>query len=257
MITSWEAGGAQLMTREKGAGDYVTAADHAAEAAAIEVLRRRSPGIPVVAEEGGGSGGERMWLLDPVDGTTNFLRRYPAVGVSLGLMEAGRPVVAAVGAPFAGELWSAALGEGAHDRRGRRLEVATGSGRGVVATGFPFRRPANLERYRGVLDLALERFEDLRRPGAASLDLAYSAAGVWDGFFELGLSAWDVAAGALLVLEAGGRVTDWEGDDRAVYLSGDILAGAPSWHERMLDIVRLAGAGTGSPPRNLEVRHGL
>jgi myo-inositol-1(or 4)-monophosphatase len=92
-----------------------------------------------------------------------------------------------------------------------------------------------------VFEVALWRFEDLRRPGAASLDLAYSAAGVWDGFFELGLALWDIAAGALLVTEAGGVVSDWSGDQAAVYRSGDILAGSPAWHEAMLDVIATAG----------------
>jgi len=117
----------------------------------------------------------------------------------------------------------------------------------VVATGFPFRRPGNLARYRPVLDRALDQFEDLRRAGAASLDLAYSAEGVFDGYFELGLSPWDVAAGGLLVLEAGGVVTDWAGDSRAIYVSGDVLAGAPEWHERMLAMVAEAGASGPRP----------
>lgn len=259
IVTTWGAGGGALMTEEKGAGDYVTAADRAAEDAAIAVLRRETPDIPVLAEEAGGQRADLMWVLDPIDGTTNFLRGFPAVGVSVGLMEEGRPVAGAVSAPRLGEVWSAALGGGAVDRQGRTLRVCREPGKGVVATGFPFRRPENLERYQRVMDLALERFEDLRRPGAASLDLAYSATGTWDGFFELGLSIWDISAGALLVLEAGGVVTDWAGDPLGVYVSGDILAGAPGWHERMLDIVRAAG----SPPvrpggeRNLGAGDGL
>jgi len=248
VITTWGASQAELMTQEKGAGDYVTAADRLAEAAAIEVLAARTPDIPVVAEEAGGVSADRMWVLDPIDGTTNFLRGFPAVGVSVGLMEEGRPVAAAVAAPHLGEIWSATRGGGATDRRGNRLTVSAQAGRGVVATGFPFRRPENLERYQRVMALAFDRFEDLRRPGAASIDLAYTAAGTWDGFFELGLSLWDISAGALLVTEAGGVVTDWSGDPLAVYESGDILAGAPGWHERMLDIVRTADLATPGPP---------
>src|SRR5207302_8284782 len=103
-----------------------------------------------------------------------------------------------------------------------------------------------LPRYEPVLHAALRRFEDLRRPGAASLDLAYAAAGVWDGYFELGLALWDIAAGALLVREAGGLVTDWSGDATGVFASGDILAGAPGWHASMLGIVAAAGAAHGS-----------
>ncbi|HZB98174.1 MAG TPA: inositol monophosphatase family protein, partial [Candidatus Sulfotelmatobacter sp.] len=222
----------------KGFGDYVTAVDHAAEDAAVAVVTERTPDIPVLAEERGGSLAERVWVIDPVDGTTNFVRRFPMVGVSAAVLQDGVPVAGAVAAPFLGETWSAARGGGARDKKGRPLAIASSEGKGVVATGFPFRNPANLSRYLPVMNTALDEFEDLRRPGAASLDLAYVAAGVWDGFFELGLAVWDIAAGALLILEAGGVVTDWEGDRLEVYTSGDILAGAPAWHETMLRIVR-------------------
>ena len=188
VVTGWRERDSALETQSKGRGDYVTAADRAAEAAVLEVL---------------------------------------AAG--------------AVGAPFTGDLWCGARGLGAHDRRGRRLQVA-GDGSGVVATGFPFRRLENRDRYLRVFEAAFPEVEDLRRAGAASLDLAYSAQGAFDGYFELGLSLWDVAAGSLLVLEAGGVVTDWAGDPRGVYRSGDVLAGSPAWHERMLDIVRRAGS---------------
>ena len=178
-----------------------------------------------------------MWVIDPVDGTTNFLRGFPVVGVSVALVEDGRPVVGAVVAPLLGEAWSAAEGLGATDRAGRRLMVSTHPGAGVVATGFPFRRKERLPRYLPVMTRALRRFEDLRRAGAASLDLAYVSSGAFDGFFELGLGLWDIAAGALLVREAGGVVTDWSGDRDGVFVSGDILAGTPGWHEVMLEIV--------------------
>ena len=134
------------------------------------------------------------------------------MGVSVALVEEGRPVVGAVVAPLLGEAWSAAEGQGAIDREGRRIAVSTHPGSGVVATGFPFRRKDRLPRYLPVMTEALRRFEDLRRAGAASLDLAYVGAGAFDGFFELGLGIWDIAAGALLVREAGGVVTDWSGD---------------------------------------------
>lgn len=230
-----------LAPESKSAGDYVTAVDRAAEAAALAVLAAGTPEIPVLAEESGGVAAERMWVVDPVDGTTNLLRGYPEVGVSVALVEHGRPVAGAVTAPLTGEAWCAALGEGAFDGSGRRLGVRERPGAEVVATGFPFRRKAdNLARYQPVLEAALRRFEDLRRPGAASLDLAYAAAGVWDGYFELGLALWDIAAGALLVREAGGVVTDWAGDADAVFRSGDILAGTPGWHAAMLELIGTA-----------------
>ena len=237
---------AALAPEEKAAGDYVTAVDREAESAALRVLRERTPGIGVLAEESGGELSDRMWVVDPVDGTTNMLRGFPVVGVSVGLLEEGRPVVGAVGAPLLGELWHAAEGAGAVDSRSRPLKVGgRAPGGAVVATGFPFRHKDEvvLARYLGVFMPALLAFEDLRRAGAASLDLAFTATGAFDGFFELGLAVWDVAAGALLVREAGGVVTDWRGDPREVFESGDILAGAPEWHEAMLEITTAMLAG--------------
>ena len=226
-----------LTAEVKSPGDYVTEVDRSAEEAAIRVLRTGAPDIAILAEESGGTRHDRMWVVDPVDGTTNFVRGFPVVGVSVALVENGRPVIGAVTAPLLGEAWSAAEGEGAFDREGHRLTVSTHPGAGVVATGFPFRHKERLPRYLPVMARALERFEDLRRAGAASLDLAYVGAGAFDGYFELGLGLWDIAAGALLVREAGGVVTDWAGDPDAVFVSGDILAGTPAWHAAMLEIV--------------------
>jgi myo-inositol-1(or 4)-monophosphatase len=230
--------GSEALTAEvKSPGDYVTEVDRAAERAAIRLLREGARDIPILAEESGGSVSERMWVVDPIDGTTNFVRGFPVVGVSVALVEEGRPVVGAVNAPLLGASWSAAEGLGAADHAGRPMSVSTHPGAGVVATGFPFRHKERLPRYLQVLEHALARFEDLRRAGAASLDLAYVGAGVFDGFFELGLGIWDIAAGALLVREAGGVVTDWSGNPDAVFVSGDVLAGTRAWHEAMLEIV--------------------
>jgi myo-inositol-1(or 4)-monophosphatase len=232
--------GAPLLTELKGIGDYVTVVDRAAEAAAVATLRAAEPSIDVLAEERGGEVSQRMWVIDPLDGTTNFLRGFPEVGVSIALVEDGVPSLGVVVAPLTGGLWWAVAGAGAFDAAGRPLGVREASGAGVAATGFPFRRPQNRARYLPVLTAAMDGFEDLRRAGAASLDLAYTAAGVWDGFFELNLALWDIAAGSLLVREAGGVVSDWSGDEVAVFRSGDILAGTPAWHERMLTITRTA-----------------
>ena len=160
------------------------------------------------------------------------------VGVSVALVEEDQPAVGVVSAPELGARWAAVRGEGAFDRAGHRLDLRSGPAAGVTATGFPFRHPEWHPRYLAVMSAALGEFEDLRRVGAASLDLAYCASGVWSGFFELGLGLWDIAAGALLVREAGGVVTDWDGDETAVFWSGNILAGGPGWHERMLSLVR-------------------
>jgi myo-inositol-1(or 4)-monophosphatase len=238
------ARGRDLGTRTKGVGDYVTAVDDAAESAILGVLRREAPDIPTVAEESGGDRAELFWAVDPLDGTTNFLRRFPVVGISVGLLHHGEPVVGAVTAPYLGASWCAARGLGAQDGEGRALRVLDGEGRGVVATGFPFRSPELRPRYLAVFERALAEFEDLRRAGAASLDLAYAAQGSFEGFFELNLALWDIAAGALLVREAGGVVTDWEGDPQAVFRSGDIVAGAPEWHARMLAMIREARTAT-------------
>jgi myo-inositol-1(or 4)-monophosphatase len=229
------AGAGAASVEVKGAGDYVTEVDRASERAIVDVLSAGAPGIPVLAEEAGGTLGERSWVVDPLDGTTNFVHGFPAVGVSVALVEQGRPVVGVVHAPFLRQTWTAVRGQGAWLAEERLCVSERAPERSVIGTGFPFRRKTLLPRYLEVLRGALERFEDLRRPGAAALDLAWVAGGVFDGFFELGLSAWDVAAGALLIEEAGGTVTDWSGGDG--WMSGDILAGSPKVHEALLSLV--------------------
>jgi myo-inositol-1(or 4)-monophosphatase len=220
----------------KGAGDYVTATDRASESAILEVLAREAPGVAVLAEERGGLRGATMWAVDPLDGTTNFTRGLPAVGISVALLEEGIPRVGVVLAPFLGlEFWMA-RGQGAY-LNGERLpqhRVVDPSG-SVVATGFPFRNKRRLPRYLSMFGAALDRFEDLRRAGAAALDLAWTASSTFDGFFELGLNAWDVAAGAGLVTEVGGVVTDWSGGDDWL-ATGDILAASPAVHEALLEL---------------------
>jgi len=220
----------------KGRGDYVTATDRRSEAAILEVLAREAPGVAVLAEERGGVRASTMWAVDPLDGTTNFTRGFPGVGISVALLENSQPVVGAVLAPFLELEFAASRGSGAFlngDRlpQHRVLEPLDA----VVATGYPFRNKKLMERYFPVMEKAFQRFEDLRRPGAAALDLAWTASGTFDGFFELGLNTWDVAAGAALVLEVGGRVTDWEGGDTWIE-TGNILAGAPAVHDVLLEL---------------------
>ncbi len=226
--------------RKSRSGDYVTEIDRASEAAILEILARRTPGIPTLAEEGGGARGGTRWVVDPLDGTTNFARGFPVVGVSVALLDGRTPVAGVVAGPFLDLEFAVERGRGA-TLNGQPLPRL---GRGdastaVVATGFPFRIKHRLERYLPVFRGALERFEDLRRAGAASLDLAWSASGTLSGFFELGLGTWDVAAGAAMVLEVGGRVTDWSGGDGWLE-SGDILAGPPAVHEVLLELCALA-----------------
>ncbi|HXM72281.1 MAG TPA: inositol monophosphatase family protein [Candidatus Dormibacteraeota bacterium] len=222
----------------KGAGDYVTAWDRQSESAILNVLEREAPGVPVLAEERGGSLAGTMWAVDPLDGTTNFMRGFPVVAVSVGLLEGGLPIVGVVIAPFLGQEFAAARGEGT-TLNGERLPAmhTIDPSKAVVATGFPFRNKSLMPRYRPVMEGALQRFEDLRRAGAAALDLAWTATGTFDGYFELNLNAWDVGAGALVVMEAGGRVSDWSGGDRWVE-SRSILAGSPAVHEVLLELAR-------------------
>lgn len=252
---AWEAGrgdgGPAREVQEKASGDYVTEVDRRAERAIGSLLRAEAPDVDVVGEELGGEVGGAVdqrsgsfWLVDPLDGTTNFFHGLPVFGVSVALMEEGRPVAGAVHAPVLGLTFSGARGPGASGG-GRPLRVSSRDpATAVVATGFPFRVKDRLPQYERLLRPALRRFEDLRRPGAASLDLAWVAAGILDGFFELGLSPWDVAAGGLLVEEAGGVVTGWDGGPD--YLSGDILAGNPAVHAVLLDLAGQPPAGESS-----------
>ena len=220
----------------KGAGDYVTDTDRRSEAAILEVLARETPGIAVLAEERGGVRSDSMWAVDPLDGTTNFTRGFPVVAVSVGLLDGGVPVAGVVIAPFLQLEFTVARGAGASLNGERLPQLArVDPSRAVVATAYPFRKKTLLPRYRRVVDGAVQRFEDLRRAGAAALDLAWTAAGTFDGYFEMSVNPWDVVAGAALVLEVGGRVTDWTGEDTWVE-TGNILAASPAVHEVLLEL---------------------
>jgi myo-inositol-1(or 4)-monophosphatase len=229
-------GGLAAGVVSKAPGDYVSEVDLRSEETVREALERDAPGIAFFGEEGGGSRADLGWVVDPLDGTANFLHGFPVVGVSVALVEAGRPVVGAVHAPMLDETYTAVREAGAF-RDGRPLAVADRpAASAICTTGFPFKRKHRLDDYRKVFEGAFLALEDLRRAGAASLDLAWTAAGVFDGFFELGLGPWDVAAGALLILEAGGVVTDWAGDPEAWFRTGDVLAGPPPVHQLLLDL---------------------
>jgi myo-inositol-1(or 4)-monophosphatase len=233
-----EAFGSARNVHAKGPGDWVSDTDTASERAVREILTAAAPGIPVVGEEEGGERAARSWLVDPLDGTANFLHGFPVVGVSVALVDDGRPVVGVVHAPMLGDLYTAVEGGGAW-HNGEPIAVSTLPViEAICATGFPFRKKRErLDEYLPVFERALRTFEDLRRAGAAALDLAWTAAGVLDGYFEQALGPWDVAAGALLVREAGGVVTDWAGDDATWLASGDIVAAPPAVHERMLAVI--------------------
>jgi myo-inositol-1(or 4)-monophosphatase len=204
-----------------------------------------APELPVFGEEEGGERAAVGWLVDPLDGTANFVHRFPVVGVSIALVAEQAPLVGVVHAPMLHETYWATAGGGAW-RDGEALSVSDRSpSAAICATGFPFRaKRERLSEYVPVFERALTSFEDLRRAGSASLDLAWTAAGVYDGYFEQALGPWDVAAGALLVREAGGVVTDWHGDPDAWLQTGDVLAAPPAIHEHLR---RIAGSHAESP----------
>jgi myo-inositol-1(or 4)-monophosphatase len=227
----------------KGQGDYVTAVDRESEEAIRDLLASATPDIPVVAEEGGGEQSDAYWAVDPLDGTTNFLLEFPVSAVAAALVVDGRVEVGAVHAPLLGLTFVAARGRGAWSGH-RRLQVSERPPqRAVVAMALPFRVRSLQPRYARMLDAVFAETEDIRRVGVAELDLAWTAAGVWDGYFELRLGVWDLAAGSLMVQEAGGIVTDWDGTDGFLG-SGNVLAGSPRTHAVLLECSRLtADAG--------------
>ena len=233
-----DAFGREHESRAKGPGDWVSAVDVASEHAVRTSLTEAAPEIAFFGEEGGGERSEVGWFVDPLDGTANFLHGFPMVGVSIGLVAAGEPVVGVIAAPMLGSVFSARRGGGAF-HNGSPIRVSSRAPEAAIpATGFPFRAKRDrLDEYFPVFERALRTFEDLRRAGAASLDLAWTAAGVLDGYFEQQLGTWDVAAGGVIVREAGGVVTDWQGDDRAWLTSGDVVAGPPAIHARILELI--------------------
>jgi myo-inositol-1(or 4)-monophosphatase len=219
----------KLNVEKKGHNDFVSDADRAAEEAVIEVIQRHYPDHAILAEESGMQGeSDTVWIIDPLDGTTNFLHGFPQFCVSVGVQVNGRLEAAAVYDPMRQEVFAAARGDGAtlDDRKirvsGRKeLEFA------LIGTGFPFRQ-ADMEMgpYLGMLGKIVRNTAGVRRPGAAALDLCYVACGRLDGFWETGLKAWDLAAGALIIREAGGIVSGLDGSED--YLeSGHILCGSP------------------------------
>lgn len=229
--------GVALEVRAKRTNDFVTQVDRAAEQAVIDVVRKAYPDHAILAEESGelpGTHAEYCWVIDPLDGTTNFIHGFPQYCVSIAIQQNDKPVHAVVYDPSKNELFTASRGRGAYlnDRRirvtrCRRLEDA------LVGTGFPFRELGRLDQYMAQLGRMMGSSAGVRRAGAAALDLAYVAAGRLDAFWEMGLSPWDMAAGALLIAEAGGLVGDFSGDSG--YLeSGDIAASTPKVFPQLL-----------------------
>jgi myo-inositol-1(or 4)-monophosphatase len=212
----------------KGRNDFVTEVDRAAEADIIETIRRLHPDHAFLAEESGASGNsDVVWIIDPLDGTTNFMHGFPTYAVSIAAQVRGRIEHAVVFDPMRQELFTASRGDGAQ-LDGRRIRVskqATLEG-ALIATGFPYRADSPwLDEYLAMQKAVMTKAAGLRRPGAAALDLAYVAAGRVDGFWELGLKPWDTAAGSLLITEAGGRIGTLSGDEYKQ--GGHIIGGTP------------------------------
>ncbi len=231
-----------IQVSTKGRRDFVTEVDRAAEAAIIETLSTAYPQHAFLAEESGTSEGgqqaEYTWIIDPLDGTTNFIHGFPQYAVSIGLRHRGQLTQAVIYDPTRNELFTASRGRGAflNDRRirvSRRVHLRES----LIGTGFPFRKLEHLDEYVRMFKRITEETAGIRRPGAASLDLAYVAAGRLDGFWEFGLSPWDMAAGTLIIQEAGGLVTDFDGEENYLF-TGNVVCGTPKVHEQLLALVQ-------------------
>ncbi|BAE75047.1 Inositol-1-monophosphatase [Sodalis glossinidius str. 'morsitans'] len=226
---------------QKGTNDFVTNVDREAERLIVEVIRKSYPQHAIIGKESGELAGEDndvQWIIDPLDGTTNFIKRFPHFAVSIAVRIKGRTEVAVVYDPMCNELFTASRGQGAQ-LNGYRLRGGTGRDLDgtILATGFPFKQKQHSNSYIALVSKLFIQCADFRRTGSAALDLAYVAAGRVDGFFEIGLKPWDFAGGELLVREAGGLVTDFTGGHNHL-LSGNIVAGNPRVVKAMLSTLR-------------------
>jgi myo-inositol-1(or 4)-monophosphatase len=231
----------KILVQTKSANDFVTEVDQQAEQAIIEILLQAYPGHGILAEESGRAMGakdsEFTWIIDPLDGTTNFIHGFPVYAVSIALAHRGVVQQAVVYDPNRNDLFVASRGRGAYlnDRRlrvSRRIRLADS----LIGTGFPFRKGDSLKRYMKMFEEVSQECAGLRRPGAASLDLCYVAAGYLDGFFETGLSPWDVAAGSLLITEAGGLIGNFTGDADFLY-QREVVCGTPKVYGQLVNLL--------------------
>jgi myo-inositol-1(or 4)-monophosphatase len=232
--------GGSLQVRSKRANDFVTKVDGAAEQTVIEIVRKAYPDHGFLAEESGAAGGdaEYIWIIDPIDGTTNFIHGFPQYCVSIAVQHRGALAHAVVYDPVKNELFTASKGRGAflNDRR-MRVSKCTKLDDALVGTGFPFKELTRLDLYMRQLTVFMSKSSGVRRAGAAALDLAYVACGRLDAFWELGLSPWDMAAGALLIQEAGGLVADLSGEQTFMQ-TGDVCAATPKIFSAVLEAMR-------------------
>ncbi|MDZ7393679.1 MAG: inositol monophosphatase [candidate division KSB1 bacterium] len=232
--------------------DFVSEADHTAEQTMTSFIKDHFPEDTIYAEEGSRqeAGSGNRWIIDPLDGTTNFLHGYPMFSVSVAVESGGQVIAGAVLDPLRDELFVAERGRGAY-LNGVRLKVSSinDPARSLLATGFPFRSKDLLQPYLRTFAFLFERVSGIRRAGSAALDLAYVACGRCEGFWELGLSPWDIAAGELLIQEAGGRVTDFDGSPSAVW-RGNVIASNGLIHDLILEAVALVFGTTSQTPSN-------
>jgi len=228
-----------LQVTTKGRNDFASEVDRAAEHEIIAIISKAYPQHAFLAEESGRTGdSETVWIIDPLDGTTNFLHGFPQFAVSIAVEVRGRLEHAVVYDPMRQELFTASRGYGAQ-LDGRRIRVSQQRGLegALIGTGFPYRiQNEHVDSYLAVLKAVMAISAGVRRPGAAALDLAYVAAGRIDGFWEFGLSAWDTAAGALLIQEAGGRIGNADGSE--YQLGPHVVAGNPKVYENLVELMR-------------------
>jgi myo-inositol-1(or 4)-monophosphatase len=230
-----------LKVTTKRQSDFVTEVDKAAEAAIIEVLREAYPEYGSLAEESGetagqGAGSEYQWIIDPLDGTTNYIHGFPQYAISIALAYKGQVTQALVYDTLRNEMFTASKGGGAFlNERRIRVSKCLKLEDSLIGTGFPYRSFEHVDAYLGMFKELMQKTSGIRRPGAASLDLSYGACGRLDGFWEFGLSPWDVAGGALLISEAGGLISDLAGNES--YLeTGNVIAGTPKVFAQLLQI---------------------
>jgi myo-inositol-1(or 4)-monophosphatase len=223
----------------KGRNDFVSEVDRMAEDDIIKTVRRSYPDHAFLAEESGASGdAEFVWIIDPLDGTTNFLHGFPVFCVSIAVMQRGRLEHGVIYDPLRQELFTTSRGTGATvDGRKMRVSDTRLLEKALLGTGYPYKHDSDwLDPYMEMLKSAMRETSGVRRPGAAALDLAYVAAGRLDGFWEIGLQPWDISAGVLMIQECGGIVTDLGGRD-GWQQSGNVVAGNPKIHEALLRLI--------------------
>jgi myo-inositol-1(or 4)-monophosphatase len=231
----------KIETELKGNNDVVTNVDISAEKAIIDTLRKSYPTHTIIGEESGllqGEDNDYQWIIDPLDGTTNFVKGIPHFAVSIALKVKGKLDQAVIYDPIRGELFTASRGKGAQLNGFRiRVKQSKDLSGAILATGFPFKQKQHLDAYMGMFKSLFVKTSDMRRAGSAALDLAYGAAGRVDGFFEIGLKPWDTAAGELLVIEAGGLVTDFTGGHNHA-TSGNVVASSTRLIKEILRDIR-------------------